>query len=117
MHRQAERGAHAPDLSVTALAQHEAQRAARLRASSSLRVALDDARQRRRGERLGAPVTLCDRRDHHARSELRHLRVGGARRGGDRVRLALVLARAQQAIDDPAVRGEQQQAWLAWGFR
>ena len=53
VHRQAERGAHAPDLSVTALAQHEAQRAARLRAAPD--VALDDARQRRGGERLGAP--------------------------------------------------------------
>ena len=39
-----------------------------------------------------------------------HLRVGGARLGGDQVGLALALARAQQAVDDLAVGGEQQQA-------
>ena len=44
-----------------------------VRALCGIRVALDDARQGRRGEWLGPPVALCDGGDGHARGQLRHL--------------------------------------------
>ena len=83
------RGAHSADLPVAPLLQHEAQRGQPL-------AALDDARQRRRRQRLGAPVALRHRRDRHAGREPRDLRVARARVRAHDVVLALPLRRAQQ---------------------